>query len=161
VLTKENFTNLTEISKTKSKEDDNNDPPTESSSSSTTTKTIDEDLDLEAGLDSNNSNDATDDDDENDDEDEIVITIKRSTVAGQPDLQFTNACAICLDSYAVGDTVSWSMNEECNHVFHQFCLANSFSYARKKGKKCLCPTCRRRFFLPNNDSCSAEESSSS
>jgi hypothetical protein len=159
VLTKENFKNRTEISKTEIKEDDNNDPPTESSSSSTTPNTIDEGLDLEAGLDNNNSNNATDDDD--DDENEILITIKRSTLAGQPDLQFTNTCAICLDSYAVGDTVSWSMNEECNHVFHQFCLANSFSYARKKGKKSLCPTCRRRFFLPNNDSCSAEESSSS
>ena len=99
--------------------------------------------DLEAGLDDADGND-------NDDQSSSILVIKRSTMAGQPELTFTNCCAICLDSYNVGDTVSWSLNEECNHVFHQFCLANSFAHARKKGKKCLCPTCRRRFFLKHD-----------
>eukprot|EP00978_Attheya_sp_CCMP212_P031263 scaffold117574_cov52-Attheya_sp.AAC.2 len=35
-------------------------------------------------------------------------------------------CSICLECFSVGDTVSWSRdNEECNHPFHHDCYDNN------------------------------------
>jgi hypothetical protein len=62
-----------------------------------------------------------------------------------------NCCAICLESYSVGETVVWSMNSQCNHLYHQSCIANFFAHSKKKKRSCVCPTCRREFFAPNCD----------
>jgi Ring finger domain len=34
----------------------------------------------------------------------------------------SDPCAVCLQQYQVGDTVVWSPNDECRHVFHRRCL---------------------------------------
>ena len=31
-------------------------------------------------------------------------------------------CAICLNVYQEGDTICWSRNSECDHVFHHECI---------------------------------------
>jgi len=33
-------------------------------------------------------------------------------------------CAICLDQYTPTQTISWSSNTECTHIFHQECIVN-------------------------------------
>uniref|UniRef100_A0A7S1B772 RING-type domain-containing protein n=1 Tax=Corethron hystrix TaxID=216773 RepID=A0A7S1B772_9STRA len=50
-----------------------------------------------------------------------------------------NACAICLCSYDAGENVSWSPNEECDHVFHTECIS---SWLMKSSE---CPVCRRNY----------------
>jgi hypothetical protein len=51
------------------------------------------------------------------------------------------ACAICLCSYEVGDSVSVSPNENCVHVFHTDC---AITWLAKKTQT-LCPCCRQEF----------------
>mmetsp|Transcript_5258 Transcript_5258/g.7751 ORF Transcript_5258/g.7751 Transcript_5258/m.7751 type:complete len:283 (-) Transcript_5258:1226-2074(-) len=36
----------------------------------------------------------------------------------------TTTCSICLESYKIGDTVCWSSNTVCCHVFHLHCIVN-------------------------------------
>lgn len=55
-----------------------------------------------------------------------------------------DACFICLESFEVKDEVSWSENEECEHVFHHQCILR---WLRKHDE---CPCCRRNY-LPNLD----------
>jgi len=31
-------------------------------------------------------------------------------------------CMICMEEFAIGDEVSWSPSEDCNHVFHKNCI---------------------------------------
>ena len=43
-----------------------------------------------------------------------------------------NICAICLDEFQVNDAISWSKNGNCNHVFHNKCIADWFLLYNKK-----------------------------
>jgi len=71
-------------------------------------------------------------------------------------------CAVCLSEYEKDDTISWSMNEHCTHVFHTDCLIEWFvANGRKQSsmqrfpdnpskEKLLnyqldCPCCRQSF----------------
>ena len=71
-------------------------------------------------------------------------------------------CAVCLSEYEKDDTISWSMNEHCTHVFHTDCLIAWFvANGRKQSsmqrfpdnpskEKLLnyqldCPCCRQSF----------------
>ena len=60
----------------------------------------------------------------------------------------TNCCAICLESYKVGDMVAWSTNKDCNHCFHCNCIADCFL---RKSEMIFnkithpCPFCRKQF----------------
>ena len=52
-----------------------------------------------------------------------------------------SACAICLCPYEVGDEVTWSPEEVCQHAFHRDCIV---SWLAKKSEH-LCPCCRQCF----------------
>lgn len=49
-------------------------------------------------------------------------------------------CAICLCKYNISDTVVWSANTSCKHVFHGACITSWL----KKGND-HCPCCRQDF----------------
>lgn len=52
-------------------------------------------------------------------------------------------CAICLDSYGVGESVSWSSNKECCHHYHQSCILTWL----EKRRDLQCPCCRQDFLI--------------
>jgi hypothetical protein len=54
-----------------------------------------------------------------------------------------NLCAICLESYSPGDSVVWSSNPKCCHVFHTDCMVHYLVHVRNGGTSC--PTCRQTF----------------
>jgi len=83
----------------------------------------------------------------------LIVQRKNSDTEESTELIASNCCAICLESYNPGETVAWSMDNECNHLYHQFCLATTFAHAKKKGLKCRCPTCRRNFFTTSKAQC--------
>jgi hypothetical protein len=54
-----------------------------------------------------------------------------------------NLCAICLESYSPGDSVVWSSNPKCCHVFHTDCMVHYLVHVKNGGTSC--PTCRQTF----------------
>lgn len=71
-------------------------------------------------------------------------------------------CAVCLGEYAISETISWSSNPHCTHVFHQECIIKWLNtLGRKMTKyhrfgddpsvlqllnyKLECPCCRQDF----------------
>jgi hypothetical protein len=54
-----------------------------------------------------------------------------------------NLCAICLESYSPGDSVVWSSNPKCCHVFHTDCMVHYLVRVKNGGTSC--PTCRQTF----------------
>jgi Ring finger domain len=55
-------------------------------------------------------------------------------------------CAICMESYNIGDTIVWSLNPNCHHVFHTTCI---YKWLRLKPEsQWKCPYCRQSFVLP-------------
>lgn len=52
-------------------------------------------------------------------------------------------CAVCLAEYEPGDTVVWSLNPDCQHVFHDDCILTWLSRGKKR-----CPCCRKSFVDP-------------
>ena len=91
----------------------------------------------------------------------------------------SDGCAVCMNSFEVGQKVVWSSNPECTHVFHHRCLHEWFvavgTNAWKAEASCyhemesteiqekickfpkLCPFCRRDYFLEANQE-AAEDS---
>ena len=65
----------------------------------------------------------------------------------------TNCCAICLESYKIGEKVTWSTNfTYCLHAFHKDCIVNYLAEVMKKNKinndgelDLPCPICRQQF----------------
>jgi len=68
-------------------------------------------------------------------------------------------CAICLSGLSIGETVTWSSNSECTHMFHSECIHLWLSALGKKNAKSFlgpptkkqlldgldCPCCRQPF----------------
>lgn len=50
-------------------------------------------------------------------------------------------CTVCLGQYIPGDSVVWSINSSCCHVFHEECISSWLSRKRRQ----QCPCCRRPF----------------
>jgi hypothetical protein len=76
------------------------------------------------------------------------IVVNRTTRSGQSNqMTVSRCCAICLESYKVGDTVTWSVNENCHHVYHQSCIAQHLAYSKKENAQLHCPTCRQEFLI--------------
>jgi len=61
-------------------------------------------------------------------------------------------CSICLEPYKSGDLVSWSIKEECNHVFHYRCI---YPWLLKSEQ---CPVCRSKYLVDSE--CNKDSSSS-
>jgi len=59
-----------------------------------------------------------------------------------------NLCTICLTQYIPGDSVVWSINPRCNHVFHETCIT---SWLARKRKHPLCPCCRQPFLTAQQE----------
>jgi len=96
-----------------------------------------------------------------DDEDEIQVLLTNevrdvgsdeesnngSTITNSNDPN-AQTCAICLDNFKVGESVSWSRHLiDCKHVFHHACIAAWLS-----GRNDDCPCCRRNYFAPRKES---------
>ena len=54
----------------------------------------------------------------------IITTTKATTIKNKSQQQRTVPifCAICLEQYLPSDTISWSSNNQCTHVFHKECI---------------------------------------
>jgi len=67
-----------------------------------------------------------------------------------------DVCPICLDNFEVGDTVMFSRNNSCAHVFHEECLLQWLLEQRENE----CPTCRACFIAsPKKDLATSSSSS--
>jgi len=53
----------------------------------------------------------------------------------------SNLCAICISQFQVGETLVWSSNPSCEHVFHATCMQ---LWCQKHS---LCPCCRQEFLI--------------
>jgi hypothetical protein len=71
-------------------------------------------------------------------------------IAGQlkPKRLVPNVCSICLCNYYPGNSIVWSSNEACDHVFHEHCI---LQWIMKQREGPLCPCCRRDFVLDPYD----------
>jgi len=69
-----------------------------------------------------------------DDEDHSVSTDGDDFCNGEDIMN--KKCAICLEKFRVGEAVSWSCDETCQHVFHHECLRNWLL------RRVQCPCCR-------------------
>ena len=70
-------------------------------------------------------------------------------------------CSVCLNEFMVGERVSWSSRDNCDHVFHEDCILRWFitlsfraDAKRRKRKdvecKLHCPMCRQDFIASPN-----------
>ena len=50
----------------------------------------------------------------------------------------SHECCICLDGYEAGETVCWSKEDECDHIFHKDCIIAWL------GDNDDCPLCRAK-----------------
>ena len=85
----------------------------------------------------------------------IKIPLQESNEHGSTTMRIAPCvCAICLDPYQCKETISWSPNKKCPHVFHKPCILKygKSSHAQQADGNIHCPLCRRDFFqgLPRN-----------
>lgn len=57
-------------------------------------------------------------------------------------------CTICLCPFEVGNSIVWSSNELCDHVYHEACIEK---WLMKQREGPLCPCCRRDFIVDPYD----------
>lgn len=79
------------------------------------------------------------------DEDEIFelqhIPLPGARQGGKEERRVPSSCAICLEPYRPNDSIVWSTNANCVHVFHEQCV----SLWLMKRFKPACPVCRQQF----------------
>ena len=98
--------------------------------------------DVEGGIDKNNNRPTTR---------WPELTVLRRKLSSSTDygvdeqLDVSDCCTICLEPYIAGESIVWSLNDECHHVYHKDCVVDYFAYKINKGHPCLCPTCRRKY----------------
>ena len=76
--------------------------------------------------------------------------VRLPTDSPNGDRMVPSACAICLCPYEVGDEVTWSPEEQCQHAFHKDCIVSWLGRKREH----LCPCCRQEYCIlsPSNES---------
>lgn len=57
----------------------------------------------------------------------------------------SHECCICLDGYEAGETVCWSKEDECDHIFHKDCITAWLSDNDD------CPLCRAKLIHENEE----------
>ena len=78
-------------------------------------------------------------------------------------------CSVCLNNFKVGERISWSPEDDCDHVFHQDCIMQWFltlsrrddAKRRKRsyGVECKlhCPMCRQDFIASDTTFSDSED----
>lgn len=79
-------------------------------------------------------------------EDKSFLVLDTRVLSNDENPKVPNSCAICMDSYHEGQTVVWSYNSECHHVFHRHCFVDYL--LNHHGDETPCPICRRDFCRP-------------
>lgn len=59
---------------------------------------------------------------------------------------FHTLCGICLEQYNIGDEVCFSINQDCDHIFHKKCILSWLMMRHED-----CPNCRSMFLAPINN----------
>jgi hypothetical protein len=79
------------------------------------------------------------------DSDSQESTIEQDTTT-EKQCVTSGMCAICLEPYEQGETIVWSQDNECQHVYHKDCFLDYLSNKKNTDlKDNPCPTCRRNF----------------
>jgi len=61
-------------------------------------------------------------------------------------------CSICLTEYQSGDTISWAREDSCDHIYHEQCIAEWLSTAKRDGSlNDSCPLCRTKLIILDGD----------
>ena len=68
----------------------------------------------------------------------------RSSTTHNSSSMSVQLCAICLEEYQVGESIAWSRNPACHHVFHKKCLLN---HLRASSNQDDCPICRNTYHV--------------
>ena len=110
----------------------------------TTTNISDNEIDLEQQISNNESVIVTNDETNNGiDECELgYVYIGNDTDPSTPRRRVPNCCAICLCSYATGETIVWNSRKLCQHAFHSECMIH---WLTKMRDGTPCPCCRQEF----------------
>jgi len=74
--------------------------------------------------------------DENENEDDKEHGDDGSIATASSSATLSSSCPICMESFTVGQTVSWSTSNDCHHVFHHSCLREWLL------RHTECPCCR-------------------
>ena len=62
-------------------------------------------------------------------------------------------CSICLTEYQGGDTISWSKDDKCGHIFHEECITEWLSTPKRDGfLNDACPLCRSKLVRDQDES---------
>ena len=124
-----------------------------------------QDAGVDIGMNDNNDNDARQRR-RNDIENDIIDSVREGGGGNSSSIRtnqgalmlpsqrsVSNCCAICLESYKIGEKVIWSTNfNYCLHAFHKDCMVNYLAEVMKKHKvnangelELPCPICRQQF----------------
>lgn len=77
-------------------------------------------------------------------------TLSTSNSDGTTELSVSNLCAICLEEYREGETIVWSLNENCKHAFHRDCMTCYLVQVKTEDTH-PCPCCRQNFFFESSE----------
>jgi hypothetical protein len=92
-------------------------------------------------VDNNGDGSDNNEDDNNDNTNQAELSYGASRPKVDIVLPTDEVCEICLDDFVADDTIAWSGNEACHHVYHKDCLLEWLA----QGRSGACPICRVEF----------------
>ena len=104
---------------------------------------------------------------------DVECGVSHATIETDDLRMITPECAVCLNEFIVGERISWSSGDSCDHVFHEDCILRWFltlsrrADAKRRKRKCHvecklhCPMCRQDFIAssPNTTFSDSEDDS--